>query len=299
MASIFQSSQDLTANREAFKKEKSEEREDLGRRCDEGIIQVSGDPDRLADFLKVMVAVPGYTSRNAMLVFLKDKDVSHVENPKAWYDMGRYVKDEEKDNGIKIMVGKDKGRGTVYDVRMVYDVSQTYGKAVKKPGVVLEEGTPEMQQAFDALVEFSPVPIIPDAELTMPARYDPAERVIRVSDSFTDYETFAAMVNANTHARIHKEDIAANRGADMGYNTADSEFLTSCVTYVVCQRFGVPVPGMDFETPAAVLGSMDKEGMDAMLKILGDNAKECGNRVQNRVKPPAVERVARAAGSAR
>lgn len=299
MANILQSTQQRNERREAFAKEKKDEREDLRQTCDKGIESVCGDAEKLAAFLRMMVTVPNYTSRNAMLVYQKMPDARHVESKKAWYDMGRYVPEEHKDKGIKILVGTDKGRMTFYDVKMVYDVSQTVGKPPKKHTIALAEDSPEMQKAFNGLAEHSPVPIVADETLAVPSLYDPQERVVLVNDGFSDYETFAAVVNANAHASLHNEDIRENRGQDRGYDPEATEFLTSCVTYVVCQRFGVPVPGMDFETPAQVMGSMDFEGKDVLLKIIGDNAKSCTERLRKEIAPNTIERAGNTGRSSR
>lgn len=299
MASIIQSGKQVMEGREAFAKGQKEEREGLRELCNAGIEKVCNDPEQFAAYLNTMVVVPGYTSRNAMLVYQQMPEATFVESPKGWYDMGRYVPEEKKNDGINIFKPKEKQGGTYFDPKMVYDISQTVGRAVKKPAIQLAEGSGDMQKAFDALVESSPVPVVADEGINMPAVYDPGKREILVSDAFSDYDTFAAVVNATTHAGMHRDDIRASGGVDRGYDTSDFEFVTACTTYVVCKRFGVPVEGVNFEATTDVLGIMDIEGKDAMLKIIGDGARKCGDKVQDKVRPKAPGRSPRPLDHAR
>lgn len=293
MASITQSGKQVMEGREAFGREKKELKEGLREMCNDGIEKVCADPGQFTAYLNIMAAAPGYTSRNTMLIFQQMPEATFVESAKGWYDMGRYVPDPMKDKGIQIIKPQETQRGTFFDPKMLYDVSQTVGRPAKKPAVQLAEDSPDMQKAFDALVESSPVPVVPDEHLNMPAVYDARDKVIRVNDAFTDYETFSAFVNAATHASLHREDMRASGGADRGYDPGDFEFITSCATYVVSRRFGVPMPGMDFETTLDTLGMMDIEGKDAMLKIIGDEAKKCGEKVQDKIRPKTKGKGAR------
>ncbi len=292
MASITQSGKQVMEGREAFAKGQKDERDGLKELYHAGVEKVCSDPEQLAGYLDMMVKVPSYTSRNAMLVYLQMPEATFVESPKGWYDMGRYVQEEKKNSGIKIVKPHEKNNTTFFDPKMMYDISQTVGRPATKPTIQLVEDSPEMQKAFDALVEASPVPLAADDNLNVPAQYDPNDKVIRVSDAFSDYETFAAVVNATTHAGLHRDDIQAS-GGDRGYDPGDFEFITACSTYVVSRRFGVPMPGMDFETPVETLGMMDLEGQKAMLKIIGDSAQKCGDRVQDKIHPKAPARGAR------
>lgn len=298
MASITQSGKQVMQGREAFAQEKREERDGLRELYHAGVQKVCASPEQLAAYLNMMVTVPGYTSRNAMLVYQQMPAATFVESAKGWYDLGRYVPADKKEGGISIVKPREKGRSTYFDPKMVYDVSQTVGRPVKPPAVHLEEGSPDMQKGFDALVESFPVPVVADEHISTPALYDPRDKVIRVNDGFSDYETFTAVVNAAAHATLHRDDIQIS-GGDRGYDPADFEFVTTCSAYVVSRRFGVPVPGMDFETPVEVLGSMDLEGQKTMLKIIGDGARKCGDRVQDKVRPKLPARSPRTPGQSR
>ena len=293
MASITQSGKQVMEGREAFGREKKELKEGLREMCSEGIEKVCADPAQLTAYLNMMATAPGYTSRNTMLIFQQMPEATFVESPKGWYDAGRYVPEPMKDKGIQIIKPQETQRGTFFDPKMLYDISQTVGRPVKKPTIQLAEDSPDMQRAFDALVESSPVPVVTEDSLGVPAVYDPHSREILVSDAFTDYETFTAFVNAATHASLHREDMRASGGADRGYDPGDFEFITTCATYVVSRRFGVPMPGMDFGATLDTLGMMDNEGKDAMLKIIGDEAKKCGEKVQDKIRPKAKGKGAR------
>ncbi len=285
MASITQSGKQMTAGREAFAQEQKEQRDELRELCDAGIEAVCTDPVKFAGYLDMMATVPGYTSRNAMLVFQQMPEATHVESAKGWYDQGRYVDNAHKNDGIKIFKPQEKARGTFFDPKMVYDVSQTVGKAIVKKPLQLAENTPEMQAAFDALAEASPVPFSEENDLGVPAVYDPKGKVILVSDAFGDYDTFTAVAGAVAHATLHRQDINDNRGRDLGYDPAEFDFITTSAAYVVSRRFGVPVPDMDFAAPLQTLGVIDAESKDSLLRLIGDTAKYCGDRVQRAVAP--------------
>ncbi|MDL2294306.1 hypothetical protein LJC60_06705 [Ruminococcaceae bacterium OttesenSCG-928-D13] len=289
MANIFQATQARQDRRDAFVQDKKDEIAALKEVANEGITQVGGNPEKLGAFLNMMVMVPSYSSRNAMLVMQQRPDATHLETSKGWYDVGRFLTGDEKENGVKILVAKQKGRKTYFDPQTVYDISQTTGKPVKKPVTVLAEDTPGMQKAFNGLVESSPVPVMPDEQLDVPALYDAGERTIWVNNAFSDHETFAAVVNANAHAILHQEDIKVN-GRDMGYDPEMSEFLTSCITYVVCHRYGVPFDSIDLEHSAARLGSMDFDTMRDMVYKIGDAAKINCDRINREFNPPTQAR---------
>lgn len=299
MASIVQSGKQMMEEREAFAKGQKDERDGLKDLYHAGVEKVCADPGKLKAFLDMMVVVPSYTSRNAMLVYQQMPTATFVESPKGWYDMGRYVPEEKKKDGIKIVTPHEKRNTTYFDPKMVYDVSHTVGRSAGKQMLQLAEGGADMQTAFNALVEYSPVPVMAGENLNEPAVYNPFDKAILVSDSFSDYETFTAVVNATAHAQLHRDDIQASGGVDRGYDPGDFEFITACTSYVVSRRFGVSMQGADFEATTDVLGSMDIEGQKAMLKIIGDSAKKCGDRVQEKVQPKQQGRSARPLDHAR
>ena len=81
----------------------------------------------------------------------------------------------------------------------VYDVSQTQGQDLKS--IQLEDDTPEMEIALTTLLNFSPVHVVADVELSCDAFYDSENMELVVNPNASDSRAFIAIAAEIAHAR--------------------------------------------------------------------------------------------------
>lgn len=293
MASLLEANNAILQKKEAYKQEKQGERDECNAIANTGVEWTSQRPENLLALLNKMAEFPNFTHRNCLIVMQKMPDATHLQTVDDWKRQKRRISPNHADAGIMLMKPK---QGTDFvDAVKYYDVSHTFGPgATRKDAPKLREGTDEMQQAFQGLVKSAPVNIAEAQNMDVPALYDPESREIFVADGFSDNETFAAMVQASTDAKLHYDDIQANRGRDNGYDPEGMTMFTSCVAHTVCRRFGVPYEGAAVEQLHDLLAGLndpdDPEGTgrarNNILRMVSEKAKDCGDSIQKELPQP-------------
>lgn len=296
MASLLDANNTHLQSKETYKQEKQGERDECNAVANSGVEWASQSPENLLALLNKMAELPNFTHRNCLIVMKQMPNARHLQTLDDWKRQKRRITPAQFDSPVMLL--KPKPGTDFVDAVRYYDVSQTHGYgAPQKDAVKLQENTDEMQKAFNGLIKSSPVPIMAERDMDVPAMYDPASRQILVADGFPDYEAFAAMVQASTDAKLHQDDIHANRGRDNGYDPEGVSMITSCVTHTVCRRFGIPYEGAEVEQLHDLLSGLGNpddpeatgKARNNILHMVGNKAKECGDSIQKEL-PQAPQR---------
>ena len=150
-------------DREAWAAQKKERRDALYVMAHEMADAALTDTSALADYLGVQAKLGKTSVVNSLLVAAQKPEASFIRSFEDWQKHGRSVMKGEKGIDILTPSGEyeraDGSTGMGFDVKRVFDVSQTQGSREWK------RNFPTVKSAIKALMTKSPVPIVQDDTL--------------------------------------------------------------------------------------------------------------------------------------
>ena len=247
-------------DREAWAQQKREQRQELYNLIEEMSENTLTDPSALSDYLNMQARLGKTSVANTLLVVAQKPDATFIANYDDWQKRGRSVKRGEKAALVLEANGEyerpDGTMGVNFDVKRVFDISQTYGKPVR------ERTAPPIKTALKAITTNVPVPVKLSEGISQSvgAMYSVKDNTVYVARGVEGNELFFAL--SRELARAHS-----------GANT----FVCDCAANVACLRYGVPAKYCDrIPDEIAALESREKH---SALNIVRDAACEIAERV--------------------
>lgn len=259
-------------DKDAWAEKKQVEREEVYALVDATTKEVSTDGDRYKAFLDVKARLIHYTATNTLLVLAQKPMATQLKDFDAWKDMGASIRKEE--THIKILEPgnsyerADGSIGTGFNVKHVFDISQTTAKPRQRPNPARDD-----RQLISALIHRSSVKIMGADELpnNMGAFYDREQDVIFVRRGMEAHDIFRSLSKELAHAELAY--------TMPEYNRQDAAFAAYSVSYVVCKRYGIDVSGYDFSRMPERFREADPKDIRGELSTICDAAKEITGRM--------------------
>lgn len=267
---------------EDWRAQKEAEREELNFMSENGVMNVTSQPETYLRYLEVQADHPHLSASNTLLVLAQNPDITQVYGLERWNKLDRHVKSEE--SGLKIRISdryiKDGQERRGYKVGRVFDVSQTSGKGHLPVKTILAENTPQMDAALRKLLDLSPVRVATNTTMQADAFYDPGTQEISVSSQLTDGQTFAALSREIVHARIH------NHGQYPYYSREECKLDADSVSHMLCRNFGITRNKPDASRIAMLYDGMEVQDRRAVLDNLQQIFRQMQGDIQKEVAPP-------------
>ena len=229
-------------------------------------MMISGDSFR--QYLDVQGRFDRYSVNNAILVSAQMPEATQLKEKAAWKQSCVYVnKDAQKVVILEPSKEYTRGDGSKavgYNAKEVYDISETSAKDRQEA----QEKKP-MRELVSALIDASPVPFVPVADLEMPAYYDSEQQSIFIRTGLNEEQLFVSMA---------KEVSAAVFDFKHNESREASEFKSYCVAYMVSSRYGVDTRGFNFSRLPKELDETDTQAfkgeLGSMRDVLGEIQSE-------------------------
>ena len=229
-------------------------------------MMISGDSFR--QYLDVQGRFDRYSVNNAILVSAQMPEATQLKEKAAWKQSRVYVnKDAQKVVILEPSKEYTRGDGSKavgYNAKEVYDISETSAKDRQEA----QEKKP-MRELVSALIDASPVPFVPVADLEMPAYYDSEQQSIFIRTGLNEEQLFVSMA---------KEVSAAVFDFKHNESREASEFKSYCVAYMVSSRYGVDTRGFNFFRLPKELAETDTQAfkgeLGSMRDVLGEIQSE-------------------------
>ena len=229
-------------------------------------MMISGDSFR--QYLDVQGRFDRYSVNNAILVSAQMPEATQLKEKAAWKQSRVYVnKDAQKVVILEPSKEYTRGDGSKavgYNAKEVYDISETSAKDRQEA----QEKKP-MRELVSALIDASPVPFVPVADLEMPAYYDSEQQSIFIRTGLNEEQLFVSMA---------KEVSAAVLDYKHNESREASEFKSYCVAYMVSSRYGVDTRGFNFSRLPKELAETDTQAfkgeLGSMRDVLGEIQSE-------------------------
>ena len=229
-------------------------------------MMISGDSFR--QYLDVQGRFDRYSVNNAILVSAQMPEATQLKEKVAWKQSRVYVnKDAQKVvilEPSKEYTREDGSKAVGYNAKEVYDISETSAKDRQEA-----QEKKSMRELVSALIDASPVPFVPVADLEMPAYYDSEQQSIFIRTGLNEEQLFVSMA---------KEVSAAVFDFKHNESREASEFKSYCVAYMVSSRYGVDTRGFNFSRLPKELAETDTQAfkgeLGSMRDVLGEIQSE-------------------------
>lgn len=229
-------------------------------------MMISGDSFR--QYLDVQGRFDRYSVNNAILVSAQMPEATQLKEKAAWKQSRVYVNKDAKKVVIlepsKEYTRDDGSKAVGYNAKEVYDISETSAKDRQE---ALEKKS--MRELVSALIDASPVPFVPVADLEMPAYYDSEQQSIFIRTGLNEEQLFVSMA---------KEVSAAVFDFKHNESREAPEFKSYCVAYMISSRYGVDTRGFNFSRLPKELAETDTQAfkgeLGSMRDVLGEIQSE-------------------------
>ena len=229
--------------------QKQAQRQEAYELIDNTCSEMMADGESFRQYLDVQGRFDRYSVANAVLVSAQMPDATQLKDYNAWKQSRVYVnKDAQK---IVILepskeYTRDDGTKAVgYNAKVVYDISETSAKDRQQA-----QEPKTMRELVSAMIDASPVPFVPVADLEIPAYYDSKQQTIFIKTGLTEEQLFVSMAKEVSAAVF---DFKHNESRDA------SDFKSFCVAYMVSTRYGVDTRGFSFDRLPREFSEMDTQ----------------------------------------
>lgn len=262
---------DKPFDKAAWGERKQAERQAVYDLADTTAMAVAEDGGKFQQYLDVQARFGRYTATNALLIMAQMPQATKVKDFDGWKDSGASIKKHQK--GVSILepgdeyVREDGSRGTSYNVKKVFDISQTTARAAK-PAPAVDERT-----LLKALIRNPPVPIqtVDELQGNMGALYDHNQQVIFVRRGMSAPDIFRSVSKELAHAEL----AASNEG----YTRKGAALAAYSVSYMLCRQHGIDVSGYDFSRAPDSFRDADPQTVRTALTEIRDTADDISKRM--------------------
>ena len=261
-------------DKEAWAAKKKAERDEVYALVDATAIEIVTDGGKFRDYLDVQANFRNYSATNALLILATKPDARRLGDKDFWRDQGVYIKRQEFNRPIKIVESngeytRDDGSiGVSYNIKRVYDISQTTARVKAQPPVSYDE-----RALLNALIYKRPVPIQSVDELPggVGAVYDHEQKAIFVCRGLNAHDLFCGISRALAQAELAM--------ISDEYIPDNASYKAHCVSYILGKEFGVDVSEYVFDNPADLLRTDDPQEIRAELSEIRDTAFDISARM--------------------
>ena len=259
--------------------QKQAQRQEAYELIDNTCSEMMADGESFRQYLDVQGRFDRYSVANAVLVSAQMPEATQLKDYNALKQSRVYVnKDAQK---IVILepskeYTRDDGTKAVgYNAKVVYDISETSAKDRQQA-----QEPKTMRELVSAMIDASPVPFVPVADLEIPAYYDSKQQTIFIKTGLTEEQLFVSMAKEVSAAVF---DFKHNESRDA------SDFKSFCVAYMVSTRYGVDTRGFSFDRLPREFSEMDtqvfKGELGSMRDVLGEIQSDMFKSLEKN-KPP-------------
>lgn len=259
-------------DKDNWKQQKRKEREDTYALLNATTESVLKDGKQFQSYLDVQSKFENYSVSNAMLIMAQMPEATRIKQLNSWKKDGVSVPRDAKPICImepgKTYTKPDGTRGTYYNIKKVYDVSQVEGEVKREPVVRVDDRT-----LIKSLIAKSPVPIENVDELpnNIGALYDHDQKRIFVRRGMNVDNIFRSVSNELAHAELAQ--------ANKNYNRRDYGFTAYCASYMLCKKNGIDVSAFHFDSAPMELKNIEPKNARASL----DQIRKTANSITNRM----------------
>ena len=259
---------------DAWAEKKQSERDEVYALRDRMTDEVSMDGDKFQQYLDTQSRFRKYSVGNVLLIMAQKPQATRLKDFDGWKENRVSIRRNEK--GIRILEPGDEYQredgtwGTSYNVKKVFDISQT--KAKKQPA----RPKPEERNVMVALVSRTPLPLQSVEQLvdsSMGARFDETQNKIFVKKGMSGEDIFRSVTQELAHA-----ELAMGMGQGE-YTREDNAFRAYCVSYMLSKQYGFSTKQFSFKELPGGFAEAQSQDVREELGVIRDVAENISGRM--------------------
>lgn len=237
----------------AYAADKKKQKEEAYALADTTLVNMMTDRGLFQRYLKAQGQFDRYSVNNAALISAQMPTAKLLKSKKDWKALGIDI--HKGARAVTILephpyTRSDGRTATGYDVKEVYDISQT-----SEAGSMAMEAPLPVRTVVRALIEASPVPVKPTAELDRDAYYDPSQRVVFAKKGLPAEQLISALAREACSA-VYDIKFGEDAGKTM---------KPAMAAYMVCIGCGVDSEQLAAVTDPKMLGTENAEEFKDIL----------------------------------
>lgn len=267
-----------------WKEKKQAEKEAVYQMIDDTAVAIVGDGEKFKAFLDTQARLDRYSAANALLIYSQYPQATQLKDFNDWADEKISVNKGAKSISILEPVEYARNDGTTgisYNVKKVFDVSQTKGKQTPSP-----TANRDPQKLVAVMIDTSPVEVQVVPELPHPnmgAFYDNNKQTLFVRKNIGDSVALCQCVAQELgHAELSINSDSYSR-KEMGYQAM-------CIGYMLCKKYGVDTKNFAIERVPEEWKSKEPKEIRAELSKTRTALNEIHSRVNEELYKLKQER---------
>ncbi len=269
---------------EEYKEKKKAEKDAVYALIDDTLNSVIQDADKFRAFLDTQARLDRYSAANALLIYSQYPQATQLKDFEDWDKEKVSINKGAKSISIlePVEYARDNGTtGISYNVKKVFDVSQTKGKQTPAPTV-----NRDPQALVATMIDTSPVNVEITDELPHPkmgAFYDNSQQTLFVKKDIGDSVALCQCVATELgHAQI-----SINSDS---YSRKDNGFQALCVGYMLCKKYGVDTQNFGIERIPEEWKNKEPKEVRAELSKMRESLNDIHSRVSEELYKQKQER---------
>lgn len=277
-------SNQLKLSKEEYAEKKRAEKEKVYQMIDEAAAEVTSDPEKFRAFLDTQSRMDRYSAANALLIYQQYPEATQLKDFEDWSKENIKITKGAKSISILEPVEYTKKDGTTgisYNVKKVFDVSQTNGR--KAPAVSANR---DPKALITTMLDVSPVQVEGIDELPYPgmaAFYNNEKQTLYVKRNVGDSVAVAQCVAQELgHAQLSINSDTYSR-RDMGFQAV-------CIGYMLCKKYGVDTQNFAIDRIPEELSSKEPKEIRAELSKTRNAMSDIHSRISDEMFRKKQER---------
>ena len=269
---------------EEYVAKKKAEKDAVYQMIDDAATEIVNAPEKFRGYLDTQARMDRYSAANALLIYKQQPQATQLKEFRDWQEDGVKVSKGAKSLSILEPVEyakKDGSTGIAYNVKKVFDVSQTNGR---RPAAPTLDRDPRKLVAI--MLDTAPIDVATVEELPSPnmgAFYRNEDQTLYVKRDIGDSVALCQCVAQELgHAQLAMSCEAYSR-REMGFSAV-------CVGDMLCRKFGVDTRSFAIENIPDGLKNKEPKGIRAELSKTRSAMNEIGSRVAEEIYRRRAER---------
>lgn len=269
---------------EEYVAKKKAEKDAVYQMIDDAATEIVNAPEKFRGYLDTQARMDRYSAANALLIYKQQPQATQLKEFRDWQEDGVKVSKGAKSLSILEPVEyakKDGSTGIAYNVKKVFDVSQTNGR---RPAAPTLDRDPRKLVAI--MLDTAPIDVATVEDLPSPnmgAFYRNEDQTLYVKRDIGDSVALCQCVAQELgHAQLAMSCEAYSR-REMGFSAV-------CVGYMLCRKFGVDTRSFAIEDIPDGLKNKEPKGIRAELSKTRSAMNEIGSRVAEEIYRRRAER---------
>lgn len=260
-------------SKEEYAEKKRAEKDAIYKMADDAVKEIVSDPEKFRAFLDTQSRMDRYSAVNALLIYKQLPEATQLKDYDDWSkDNVRVLKGAKSISILEPVeyTRKDGTPGISYNVKKVFDVTQTNGRRTPAPTANKDPRT-----LITTMLDSSPVAVESCDELPYPnmaAFYNNDKQMLFVKRDTGDSVAVAQCVAQELgHAQL---SINSDR-----YSRSEMGFAATCIGYMLCRKYGVDTKNLAVDNIPDAIKQMEPKAVRVELSKMRNAMSEIHSRV--------------------